>query len=230
MAARQPDWPDTVAGHRSANRRGEGAGLRREILDAAAALLAGATSGQAVSLRAIARQAGIAAPSIYPHFSDRDAILEAVVSEAFQELAMAMRSAAETAEPAVDRVRALCGAYLTFAAESPGGYRLLFERTGGNLSADARAYPQGLAAFELLQDAVTRAVAEGDSTSRDPGGDSAALWTALHGLATLPAATPGFPWPPMASLLERLCSGLAHLHDRDLHGRDRRDEGAPVSG
>lgn len=200
---------DVVA--RKVNRRGQGPGLRREILDAAAALLADTTSGQAVTLRGIARRARIAAPSIYPHFTDRDAILDAVVSESFQDLAAAMLSATDPAAPAADRVRTLCVAYLDFAAHFPGRYRVLFERTGPNINAEARTYPEGLAAFGLLSSALADAVGEGTSTSTDCPADSAALWTALHGLATLPPATPGFPWPATDRLLDQVITGLAHL-------------------
>lgn len=211
MTERQAAHPETPPRARSVNRRGQGADLRRDILDAAAGLLAEATSGQAVGLRAIARRAGIAAPSIYPHFPDRDAILEEVVSEAFVDLAAAMTAATDPGSPAAERVRSLCQAYVEFAARFPGRYRVLFERTGANLSADTRTYPQGLAAFELLRQALADAVEQGDSRSTDPTADSAALWTALHGLATLPPATPGFPWPPTARLLDQICSSLAHL-------------------
>lgn len=196
---------------RTVNRWGHGSGLRREILTAAAALLAEVTSGQAVTLRGIARRAGIAAPSIYPHFADRDAILAEVVSESFQHLAAAMREASDPQASAADQVRALCRAYLDFAAQSPGRYRVLFERTGPNLSADTRTYPRGLEAFDLLSTALADAAEQGTSNSTDPAGDSAALWLALHGLATLPPATPGFPWPATERLLDQVVAGLAHL-------------------
>ncbi len=196
---------------RTVNRWGHGSALRREILTAAAALLAEVTSGQAVTLRGIARRAGIAAPSIYPHFADRDAILAEVVSESFQDLAAAMRAASNPQASTADQVRALCRAYLDFAAHSPGRYRVLFERSGPNLSADSRTYPRGLEAFDLLSTALADAAEQGTSSSTDPAGDSAALWSALHGLATLPPATPGFPWPPTSRLLDYITNGLAHL-------------------
>ncbi len=204
-----PSGPVTAG--RAVNRRGHGVALRREIMDAAVALLGEAPSGQAVTLRAIARRAGIAAPSIYLHFADRDAILEAVVAESFDQLAGMMLTATDADAPAATRVRSLCGAYLAFAAEFPGRYRVLFERTGPNISADGRPYPEGLAVFELLSAALADAVAQGSCTSVDPPGDSAALWTALHGLAVLPAATPGFPWPPTTRILDVLITGIARL-------------------
>ncbi len=198
---------------RKANRRGQGSKLRSEILDAAAELLARSSSAQAVTLRAIARQVGIAAPSIYLHFTDRDAILDAVVSAAFADLAAAMLQSSGTEVAPGQQVRSRCEAYLDYAARFPGRYRVLFERSGPNLSADARSYPAGLAVFELLSSALAAAVRSGTSDSTDPAADSAALWTALHGLATLPPATPGFPWAPTAQLLDQLVTGLARLKE-----------------
>ncbi len=193
---------------RTVNPRGRGAELRQEILRAAEALLAETTSAQAVTLRGIARRAGIAAPSIYPHFADRDAILDAVVTAAFADLAAQMAAAAPPGAPARDRLAALCGAYVDFARGAPGRYRVLFERSAGNLSADRRSYPEGLRSFELLTAAVAGCVAEGTSTSTDPIVTSAVLWAALHGLVSLPPATPGFPWPPLDQLLRQLVEGV----------------------
>ena len=42
---------------------------------------------------------GIAAPSIYPHFADRDAIVTAVVARVFDELAEAIKAGAAAAGP-----------------------------------------------------------------------------------------------------------------------------------
>lgn len=56
---------------RAVNPRGQGPRLRQDILDAATALL-GREPAVAVTLRAIARQAGVAAPSIYAHFPHRE--------------------------------------------------------------------------------------------------------------------------------------------------------------
>src|SRR4051812_20528768 len=119
---------ESPAGARKINAYGQGAALRREILDAAGDLLTVASAGQAVTLRAIARRAGIAAPSIYRHFADRDAVLAALVQESFEELATAAQAAVQAAPDAAAAVRAVCSAYVTFAREHPGRYRILFER------------------------------------------------------------------------------------------------------
>src|SRR4051812_11305000 len=82
----------TVAG-RARNRRGEGSRLRDEIVDAAVGLLDETGDERVLTLRSIARQAGIAAPSIYRHFPDQPAIMLAVVRAAFDELNETLRAA-----------------------------------------------------------------------------------------------------------------------------------------
>ena len=78
---------------RPRNARGQGARLAEDIVTAALDLIEQHGSAEAVTLRAVARQAGIAAPSIYPHFADREAILLAVVVRVFDELAAAIQQA-----------------------------------------------------------------------------------------------------------------------------------------
>src|SRR6266700_6738108 len=64
-----------AVGRRQRNARGQGARLTQDIVSAALALIEREGSDEAVTLRAVAREIGIAAPSIYNHFPDRDAIV-----------------------------------------------------------------------------------------------------------------------------------------------------------
>lgn len=203
----------TDPAERRRNPRGEGARLRGEILAAVDDLLA---HGETVTLRSIARRAGIAAPSIYRHFADLDAIMLVVVERAFADLVdMLGRARDDHREPA-DRLRAICRRYLAFAHEQPARYRLMF---GGVWDATAAlaAHPQdearlrtvGLDAFAVFVDAVRECARAGASTSADPDRDAAALWVGLHGLAELRETARLFPWP--ASLADTLVSDLAHL-------------------
>src|SRR6187402_1454924 len=93
---------------RVVNRRGQGERLRDEILDAASRLLATSGSRDAVTLRAVAREAAIAAPSIYPHFPNRDAVLDAVVVRTFDQLAAFCSAAGAQVPPGAARLDAIC--------------------------------------------------------------------------------------------------------------------------
>jgi AcrR family transcriptional regulator len=104
--------------HRTRNRRGEGARLREEVIAAATRLIE--EKGQdAVSLRAIARSAGITAPSIYAHFEDLDDVLEAVVANTFDALAAYLRRGIEAHTDPVARLRGACHATWPSATNIP---------------------------------------------------------------------------------------------------------------
>jgi AcrR family transcriptional regulator len=206
---------------RTRNRRGEGARLRDDILAAATALLDETGSEEAVTLRAVARRAGITAPSIYSHFPDRQAILLAVVKDAFADLTESLQAAASPGgrtRPAdeVERLLAVCEAYLDFAARQPKVYRLMFGGVWnaeqavltGHVSADD-VTALGRDALGLLTTCLEDCVTSGASTSTDPTSDIVALWVGLHGLASQRTASPAFPWPD--DIQERLITPLAHL-------------------
>jgi len=205
-------------GPRERNRRGQGGRLRTDIVTAAAELLDEAGNEQAVTLRAVARRVGIAAPSIYAHFTDRQAILLAVVQDAFAELDEAIRAAVSTGsgEGPVARLRAVCLAYLDFATTRPQRYRVMFGGLWNAGEALESAAVSAAEVTELGQDALgvfitelDACVAAGRSTSTDTVADAIALWLGLHGLAHQRAVTAAFPWP--ADITERLITSLAHL-------------------
>lgn len=185
---------------RVGNRRGFGGNLREEIIAAAERLLEESGSRDAVTLRGIAREAGIAAPSIYPHFADRDAILEVVISRTFEKLAAACASAADGARDGQDQLQAICLAYVTFARQHPGQYRILFERAADNIAAPPHPYEAGIQAFTLLTQALA-STPPAPSASSDATADAQVLFATLHGIAALPPALPGFPWQDEATLI-----------------------------
>lgn len=216
----------STSARRERNKRGEGAQLRDEIISAATRLLDAGTE-QSVTLRAVAREAGITAPSIYSHFADRDAILLAVAQSGFEELERELRNASLGATPAdrlragdagreadpVDRLRAICAAYLDFAKRLPGRYRILFGAAWDASQSIERAPAMapdlavlGMGAFGILEQALAACVAAGRSTSSDPAADATALWVGLHGFAQLQVAASLFPWPTdlQSSIINRL--------------------------
>jgi len=205
-------------GPRERNRRGQGGRLRTDIVAAAAELLDEAGNEQAVTLRAVARRVGIAAPSIYAHFPDRQAILLAVVQDAFAELDEAIRAAVTTGTggDAAARLRAACLAYLDFATTRPQRYRVMFGGLWNAAEALESAAVSAAEVTELGQEALgvfitelDACVAAGRSASTDTVADAIALWLGLHGLAHQRAVTAAFPWP--ADITERLITSLAHL-------------------
>ncbi|MFJ2259627.1 TetR/AcrR family transcriptional regulator [Streptomyces sp. NPDC087844] len=197
------------------NRRGEGDRLRQEIVTAAVELLDETGDESAITLRSVARRVGIAAPSIYRHFSDQPAIMLAVVRNAFAELDEQLRAAVDAADDTPRaRLTALCQGYLGFAEAHPGRYRTMF---GGFWMPDPDASSVtaedlgalGEASLRRLGEALRECVAAGSSASTDVAADVVVLWLGLHGLAHQRAVAPSFPWPP--NIAERLITTLAHF-------------------
>jgi AcrR family transcriptional regulator len=168
---------------RNRNPRGAGDHLRFEIIDAAITLIDQANDAAALTLRGIARQAQISAPSIYRHFADLDAVITAVLARSFEQLTQAMTIAADgrgtPAGPQTPAARLLagCRAYLDFGWAHPARYRLMFAASGYAANA--------VDAFTLIEHALRQCVAAGTSASTDPHADTYLLWVAVHGLATL---------------------------------------------
>ncbi len=193
--------------------------MRDEIVRAATRLLQHGGSGEEITLRAVAREAGIAAPSIYAHFPGLDAIIAVVVAEAFDALADALSASRDGVDDPVQRLSAQCYAYLSFAEDNPGTYRVLFARTHQGArdaersaeNRDAVILEAGTPAFAILVDAVTGCVEAGRSSSTDPFLDSVGLWSALHGYIGLRAAAPEFPWPAENAVVDAMIAGLARI-------------------
>jgi AcrR family transcriptional regulator len=205
----------TASARRPRNPRGEGARLRQDILDAASELLETTGSEEAVTLRAIARAVGIAAPSIYAHFTDREAILDQLCADGFAEFRATLEAAISHFTDPVDRLLAGCRAYLSFSAEHPRRYRALFQHPdirSRQRPVDPASLAEGLAALNVLVEGIADCARAGRSTSQDHFGDAVCVWVALHGLATLLAeAAPTFPWPDHDRLVLSIVSRLAQL-------------------
>ena len=217
-----PAQPAAAVRKRRRNPRGQGARLTEDIVAGALALIERTGSAEAVTLRAVAREVGIAAPSIYAHFPDRDAVLMAVVARIFDELTGAIEQGKEAAgqDPA-GRLVAGCEAYVAFGLEHPARYSMLFSTQRPAAPDYCKPVPIGpggrpvlefgAEAFALLLQAIQDCVTAGVSASTDVVADATAVWVALHGTVSLRTALPRFPWPEPAASVRQLVLSLAKV-------------------
>lgn len=165
-------------------RRGEGAALRTEILHAARDLLAETGSDDAVSVRAVAERVGVSTPSIYLHFADKDALIDAVCEEVFTELGTAMEEAAQGADDPFDSLRQRGLAYVQFALDNPEHYRIV-QMTRGNEVDGARDL-LATSTYTNLVESVRRCQEAGVFAPDAEAVEIATtLWAAAHGVAAL---------------------------------------------
>ncbi|MFI9558385.1 TetR/AcrR family transcriptional regulator [Nonomuraea endophytica] len=204
---------------RTRARRGEGALLREDILRAAEDLLAESGTEEALTLRAVAARAGISTPSVYLHFADKEALLEAVCLRVWDELGRLFRE-----NDHGDPFRALgrCGrAYARFALAHPVQYRVLLMKpppsdraavpesatavpeTTTALPGGAAAVPEAAAACFGHMVAVVERCVESGVLRGDPRRLALTLWSSMHGCVALLLAQPGFPWPDVDELIDQ---------------------------
>lgn len=149
---------------------------------------------QAVVLREATRRVGVVPNAAYRHFTNRDALLQAVRAAALSALAQAMENelakipaGLSTPTRARASVRAIGTGYLAFAHEEPGLFRTAFampDRVEDDLD-PAKAGRSGLNPFQLLGKALDELVtAQTLPAARRPGAEYLA-WSAVHGLAML---------------------------------------------
>ncbi|MFD5339312.1 TetR/AcrR family transcriptional regulator [Streptomyces hawaiiensis] len=156
-----------------ANRPYHHGDLRRAILSAALDVIA-ADGPAALSLRDLARRAGVSHAAPAHHFKDRAGLLTTIAAEGFGLLATTLRQAADLKEAGVRYVR--------FAREHPAHFQVMFApellREGDLELATARAL-----AGDALRDAVAAVPPRGRGTDARLAG--VAAWSLAHGFATL---------------------------------------------
>lgn len=195
---------------RQRNPRGSGYLLRQDLLDAAASILEESGNEDAVTLRAVARRAGVTPASVYAHFDGVGVLLTSVIAQAFDALTQELQRASTAGRTADERFVMVCDAYVAFARDHPGRYRVMFSRSGMERSkqTSARREFEDLGGAEALGVLVSvcEALSENESDPQDPFTEAITVWVALHGYATLSSAVPAFPWPTnlLATLLDRV--------------------------
>lgn len=112
---------------RKKNQQGEGLKLKGELIEAAMRILDQSPDVK-LSLRMVAREAGVSAPAVYSHFATADALLSEIVYECWRQMAEEIASAAASAKDAdpFDRFKARMAAYVHYAMDRPSRYQSLF--------------------------------------------------------------------------------------------------------
>ena len=174
-----------------------------------------------VILREAARAAGVSHSAAYRHFADREALLAEVSRFARSELAAEMRRRVNRTTDARRRLRAVGTAYIQFALTEPGLFRTAFTShpatfvDGENNRAiegdDQKNTNADAEPFEVLGQVLDEAQAAGLLDPRRRPGAEIAVWSAVHGLASLlldgplptSEAAVKFAWAQVQDVVER---------------------------
>lgn len=159
--------------------------LRRELLDQALRLVE-EKGPAALTLREAARRAGVTEAAPYRHFRGKDALVAALAAEGFQSLReRTERALGRAGARSVERLCALGAVYVRFARDRPAHFHVMFGREIAASHGFREVRDAAQACFAALIREVGDAQRAGAVRGRDPRGPALALWSALHGLASL---------------------------------------------
>ena len=160
--------------------------VRSEILKASVKLMTEGGLG-ALSMREVARRAGVSHQAPYHYFADRAAILAELAGRGFDDMYDYMVSALGLARAdKASRVQALGEAYVRFALNNPEVFRLMFRCELVDLSHHPEAKAKADRVFEAVAIAMGVTKPMADKSKGDPDFTPViAYWSTAHGLATL---------------------------------------------
>lgn len=177
--------PNTAASERPAVPAYHHGNLREALIAAAEAILAERDAGLStmsqapLTLRDVARRAGVSHAAPYHHFASLDHLLAAVAASGFTRLGARMAQATATTPDARERLLRIAEAYVDTARAHPAQFRLMF---GPML----RRSPDFPALQAAAGGAFAHVLAAAQAFAPTRGGDVALLgWSLSHGLANL---------------------------------------------
>lgn len=187
-------------------RRGFGERLHDEILDATTELLLETGHARSVSIRSVAQRVGVTPPSIYLHFADKEALLDAVCARYFEKLDPEMRRLATEHTSPVEVLRAQGLAYVRFAVQTPELYRIATMgewRSGSSVDLTLNS-----SAFRHIRATVQKLMDDGTYRADDPTTVALELWSAAHGVAAMLIAKPHLPFGDTEAFVDRVLSSV----------------------
>ncbi|MBI1360604.1 MAG: TetR family transcriptional regulator [Alphaproteobacteria bacterium] len=158
--------------------------FRTRLCDVAENLFA-AHGPDGVTMRQLADALSVSSMTPYRYFRDKDAILAAVRTRAFNRFAAAMEAAGAPASAPTDKSPG--GAYFDFALANPAAYRMMFDVN----QPTASDYPDLVEAMDrarLTMGAALRRLEEEGAISGDVDLMAHAFWSAMHGAVMLDLA------------------------------------------
>ncbi|MEY3091823.1 MAG: TetR/AcrR family transcriptional regulator [Ilumatobacteraceae bacterium] len=135
-----------------------------------------------LSFRQVAQAAGVSHQAPYHHFTDRKGIFEAIASEGYQLLTESMLDV--LGRDADDPAAALLEAYVIFALDHRGHFRVMFRPDLCAIADNPELARVADASFDVLVDFVRETLGSKASLA-DIRARASAMWALAHGLATL---------------------------------------------
>lgn len=159
--------------------------LRQALLKAALELLE-VKDAKSLSLREVARSAGVSHTAPYRHFEDKAALLAAIAQEGFIEFGNYLKAAVEKAQAKPIESLELTGiAYVRYALDHPTHFRVMFGSFPADEPTDSEFYCVSKSTFQILVNIIKDGQDAGLMQVGDPEFLALGQWSMVHGLAML---------------------------------------------
>ncbi|MGE0181705.1 MAG: TetR/AcrR family transcriptional regulator [Parvularculaceae bacterium] len=155
----------------------------RAALVAAARAMVERDGADAVSLRAVAKAAGVSQAAPYHHFADKQALLSAVAAGGFRDFTAMMLSRVKDADPPQHRLNMLGLGYVEFALRHPLLFKMLEGAPFQSDDTDPELSEARRASLTPLIEIVSACLPGADEDAINIA--CAAAWSLVHGMATL---------------------------------------------
>jgi AcrR family transcriptional regulator len=193
--------------------------LRAALLETTLALV-DEVGVEGLSLREVSRRTGVSHTAAYKHFTDKAALVRALVAEAFEEFRVALCAGRDAGTDPLDALRRIGVAYVVFAFEHRTQFKMMFRpELTGIAKLDDVSPASG--AYDVLVDGVAAAFAAG-LLQGEPETVVLASWSIVHGLAALIVDGPlGVVSANAAPAIEAMASGVLLVFINGARKRER---------
>lgn len=159
--------------------------LREDILEVSRTLLVEDGFGK-MSMRKIAKQAGVSATSIYLHFKNKDELLLALIESSIAKLAVTLEENLSDSDDSIAKLEKMAQAFVEFALNNPQEYEIIYMvRPEEMPKFPKEKFLQIRKIYELLAEIISEGSDRGPLRVDDPLMSAYTLWAQLHGVASV---------------------------------------------
>ncbi|MDP5116864.1 MAG: TetR/AcrR family transcriptional regulator [Burkholderiaceae bacterium] len=138
---------------------------------------------EGLSMRDVARRLDISHQAPYRHFPSRDYLLAEIMRRCFEDFANFLDVSAKNHLD--DELRGMGDAYMSYAAQKPLEYRLMFGTPWPEPAAHPELVKHAVHAFDVLRQNLLKKNGHQKNAKKQAELEAMFIWSALHGLATI---------------------------------------------
>lgn len=141
---------------------------------------------RSLSMRKIAKKAGVTATSIYLYFENKDHLLHTLIEESVEDLSQFIEAEALEINGSLERFESIIKRYVKFGIEHPEKYEIIYQvRPDIMARYPKEKFRKARRCYELLVKTIEESVDKGLMEVDDPVIAAYSIWAQLHGIVSV---------------------------------------------